>query len=65
MPTFANRESLSSVRAKINTLSGRVGPLDRAYRRAVVGIAHAMLGEALVGALPGYVMVMWAIRVDR
>ena len=30
------------------------GPLEKAYRRAVIGLAHAMLGAALVSAMPGY-----------
>lgn len=40
--------------AELATPSGQVGPLDRAYRRAVIGIGHAMLGAALVATLPGY-----------
>jgi hypothetical protein len=39
---------------EINTPTGQQGPLDAAYRRAVVGIAHAMLGAALVAPFGWY-----------
>lgn len=45
---------MSMIWAEIMTPSNQVGPLDRAYRRAVVGIGHAVLGAACVAGLPGY-----------
>ena len=45
---------IGAIFAELATPSGQVGPLDLAYRRAVIGIGHAMLGAALVAALPGY-----------
>ena len=40
--------------AELATPSNQVGPLDRPYRRALIGIAHALVGAVLVSALPGY-----------
>lgn len=40
--------------AELLTPSTQVGPLDRVYRRAVIGISHAVLGAALVSSLPAY-----------
>lgn len=45
---------IAAIWAEIMTPSTFSGPLEKAYRRAVIGLAHAMLGAALVGALPGY-----------
>jgi hypothetical protein len=45
---------ISSIWQELSTPSNQVGPLDRAYRRALIGVGHALLGAALVSALPGY-----------
>lgn len=39
---------------EINTPSGQSGPLDAAYRRAVIGMAHALLGAAFAGLFGWY-----------
>lgn len=42
---------LDDLFGEILTPSGQIGPLDAAYRRAVVGIAHAALGAAFCAPL--------------
>lgn len=42
---------LSLIWAEIATPSGQVGPLSAAYRRAVEGVAHAVLGAAFCAPL--------------
>lgn len=39
---------------EINTPTGQIGPLSRAYARAMSGIGHAMLGAAAAGVLGGW-----------
>ena len=45
---------LSLIWAEINTPSGQAGPLSGAYRRAVEGIGHAVLGAAFCAYLDGW-----------
>lgn len=40
--------------AELATPSNQVGPLDRPYRRALIGIGHAVFGASCVSAAPGY-----------
>ena len=46
--------TLDAIWREINTPSGQTGPLDAAYRRAVIGMAHALLGAAFAGLLGWY-----------
>jgi len=44
----------AAIIAELLTPSTEVGPLDRAYRRAIIGIAHSLLGAGLVAVFHGY-----------
>jgi hypothetical protein len=45
---------IRQILAELATPSNQVGSLDRPYRRAVIGIGHAIVGAALVSALPAW-----------
>ena len=45
---------LSAIWSEIMTPSTFTGPLEKAYRRAVIGLAHAMLGAAAAGVFGGW-----------
>jgi hypothetical protein len=51
---FHNHIMIDLIWREINTPSGLTGPLDAAYRRAVVGMGHALLGAAFSGVFGGY-----------
>jgi len=45
---------ISLIWREIETPSNQIGPLHRAYERAVIGIGHAMLGACAAVAFGGY-----------
>jgi hypothetical protein len=40
---------IRQILAELATPSNQVGPLDRPYRRAVIGVGHAIVGASRVG----------------